>query len=207
MQGGSTITMQLDPHPLHHKERTFKRKIREAKLAEELENEHAKDVDPHQYLNTVPFGTFGGQTAVGIQAARAHVLRQAGREAHAARGGAARRPAAGAVSTTPGPLAGEGQARRNEVLRKMAELGMITPQTAQKAMSAGLGIKPSRYFTGRRENYFFDYVKDELFKAYGAERVRRAGCASTRRSTSRSSRPRARRSPAASPASARRPRS
>ena len=40
----------------------------------------------------------------------------------------------------------------------------------------------------RRERYFFDYVKDELIKEYGAKTVRRAACASTRRSTSRSSR-------------------
>ena len=58
------------PQPLHRdSERTYQRKIREAKLAEELENEHNKNWILDKYLNTVPYGTVGGQTAVGVQAA------------------------------------------------------------------------------------------------------------------------------------------
>ena len=54
------------------KQRTLKRKIREAKLAEELENQHPGREGKHwiltKYLNSVPYGTVGGQTAVGVQA-------------------------------------------------------------------------------------------------------------------------------------------
>ena len=59
-------------------ERTFERKINEAKLAEELENKHSKHWILDTYLNSVPYGTVGGQSAVGVQAAVAPVLRQAG---------------------------------------------------------------------------------------------------------------------------------
>src|ERR687895_288131 len=55
VQGGSTITQQLvralyieDP------KQTFERKIREAKLAQELEEEHSKTWILHNYLNSVP---------------------------------------------------------------------------------------------------------------------------------------------------------
>src|SRR3954447_21449489 len=74
VQGGSTLTMQLikvlyDPG----QERTFQRKVREAKLAQELEDEHGgiegKRWILDRYLNSVPYGTVGGQTAVGVQAA------------------------------------------------------------------------------------------------------------------------------------------
>jgi hypothetical protein len=65
--------------------------------------------------------------------------------------------------------------RRNQVLRKMAELGMVTEEKAQKAMSRNLGIKRSEFFTRRREEYFFDYVKDQLFREYGAATVRQGG--------------------------------
>src|SRR5881398_1054538 len=55
------------------KKRTFTRKVREAKLAQELEKEHpgidGKRWILDRYLNSVPYGTIGGQTAVGIQAA------------------------------------------------------------------------------------------------------------------------------------------
>ena len=54
-----------------HRKRDFKRKIREAKLAEELENEHTKAWILDKYLNSVPYGTVGGQTAIGIAGRRA----------------------------------------------------------------------------------------------------------------------------------------
>src|ERR671935_1343596 len=39
----------------------------------------------------------------------------------------------------------------------------------------GLGVKRNRYFTARREGYFFDFVKQELIDRYGLETVRRGG--------------------------------
>jgi len=74
VQGGSTITQQLvralyieDP------QRNFERKIREAKLAQELEDEHpgraGKNWILREYLNSVPYGTNYGRTAIGIEAA------------------------------------------------------------------------------------------------------------------------------------------
>ena len=47
----------------------YKRKIREARLAQELEEEHSKEWVLGKYLNTVPYGTYGGQTAIGAGAA------------------------------------------------------------------------------------------------------------------------------------------
>ena len=53
---------------------------------------------------------------------------------------------------------------------------MITPEDqARKAASKGLGVTTSQYFTQRREQYFFDYVKDQLFQEYGAQTVRTGG--------------------------------
>ena len=70
VQGGSTITQQLvralyirDP------KRDFARKIREAKLASELEEKRSKRWILNEYLNSVPYGTVGGRTAIGAQAA------------------------------------------------------------------------------------------------------------------------------------------
>ncbi len=108
VQGGSTITQQLvralyieDP------ERNFERKIREAKLAQELEDEHpgraGKNWILREYLNSVPYGTNEGRTSIGIEAAGDHVLREARAQPRAARGGAARRPPAGAVAVQPVP--------------------------------------------------------------------------------------------------------
>src|SRR3954467_8399398 len=70
LQGGSTITQQL-VRALYIKDptRNFKRKVREAKLASELEDEHPKDWILPEYLNNIPYGTVNGETAVGIEAA------------------------------------------------------------------------------------------------------------------------------------------
>jgi len=70
VQGGSTITQQL-VRALYIKDptRDFKRKVREAKLASELEDEHPKHWILTSYLNNVPYGTVNGETAVGIEAA------------------------------------------------------------------------------------------------------------------------------------------
>src|ERR671911_2214334 len=70
VQGGSTITQQL-VRALYIKDpqRTFERKIREAKLASELEEEHSKTWILHNYLNSVPYGTVEGRTAIGAEAA------------------------------------------------------------------------------------------------------------------------------------------
>ncbi len=42
-------------------------------------------------------------------------------------------------------------------------------------MKKGLGLHLSRYFTSRRESFFFDFVKDELIKEIGAKTVRQGG--------------------------------
>src|SRR3954469_18286680 len=70
VQGGSTITQQL-VRALYIKDpkRDLKRKIREAKMSDELESQHSKQWILHEYLNDVPYGTVNGRTSIGIEAA------------------------------------------------------------------------------------------------------------------------------------------
>lgn len=179
VQGGSTLTMQLIRQLYITKERTFKRKIREAKLAEELEDEHpgrrGKEWILTKYLNSVPYGTNGGQTAVGIQAA-ARVFFD--------------KPASRLTLPEAALLAGLPQApslynpftqptvainRRNDVLRRMADQGYITESQEAEALAAPLGVKHTKYFREKRESFFFDYVTDELIQRYGVKKVRTGG--------------------------------
>ena len=172
VQGGSTITMQLVRN-LYTGEKAregiagYRRKIREAKLAEQLENEHSKDWILTKYLNTVPYGTTGGQTAIGGAAAariyfdkpvRRLSLRQA-----ALLAGLPQAPSLYSPFNNPESA----KRRRDEVLSKMADLGMITTAEAAAAQRRGLGVRLGRYFRRKREAYVFDYVKDELIKQYG----------------------------------------
>jgi penicillin-binding protein 1A len=172
VQGGSTITMQLVRN-LYTGNRArsgmagYKRKIREAKLADDLEQEHSKRWILARYLNTVPYGTTGGQTSIGAgAAARIYFGKPVGkltlREA-ALMAGLPQAPSLYSPFENPGAA----RARRNEVLGKMAQLHMISAQRAQATMARGLGVNFHGYFRRRRESYVFDYVKDELIKEYG----------------------------------------
>jgi penicillin-binding protein 1A len=180
VEGGSTLTMQLVKN-LYTADTSrtglagYKRKIREAKLAEELENDHSKDWILEKYLNTTSYGTVGGQTAIGAEAAaRIYFNKRAKnlslREAALLAG----LPQAPSLYSPFKNVTGA-KNRRNDVLDKMAELGMITLDQAAKAKRRGLGLKPSDYFSRRREGYFFDYVKDELIKEYGTKTVKLGG--------------------------------
>ncbi|MDP9384641.1 MAG: transglycosylase domain-containing protein [Actinomycetota bacterium] len=177
-EGGSTITQQVVKNLYISDERTYERKIKEAKLAEELEDKRDKNWILNTYLNTVPYGTAGGQSAIGARAAaRVYFNKQVqdltlGEAALLA--GLPQAPSS--YSPFRNPQAAEN--RRNEVLRKMDELGMITTEEAETAIAQPVDEKyvaGSKFFTERREKYFFDYVKDELLKEYGARTVRQGG--------------------------------
>ena len=182
VQGGSTLTMQLVRNIYLTDERSkksFTRKIREAKLAEELESRHpgtkGKSWILTKYLNSVPYGTVGGQTAVGVEAAsRMYFDKPAAKltlAQSALLAGLPQAPSAYNPFLSPA----DALARRSEVLKAMVTAGMITQARANLADHERLGVKPNRFYTARREQYFFDYVRDELFKRYGVRTVRQGG--------------------------------
>jgi penicillin-binding protein 1A len=184
VQGGSTLTMQLIRN-LYTKNKTrqgiqgYKRKIREAKLAEELENRHPGGAGKRwildTYLNNVPYGTVGGKTAVGIQAAARIFFGKSASELTL--------PEAALLAGLPQAPSlynpylnrARARARRNDVLRSMAEQGYITAQQAARAQSTPVRVVDNGYYSKRRESYFFDYVRQQLIDQYGAERVRAGG--------------------------------
>jgi penicillin-binding protein 1A len=175
VQGGSTITMQLVRSLYISSERTYTRKIREAKLAEELEKEHSKEWILEKYLDSIPYGTVGGQSAIGIRAAAkiyfSKNLRDLNLNQAALLAGLPQAPS----DYSPTRSKNAAKARRNEVLLKMAELGMISQDQARRTIAKPLHVELSQYFSKRREEYFFDYVKDQLFREYGAQTVRAGG--------------------------------
>jgi penicillin-binding protein 1A len=176
VQGGSTISQQLVRNLyISNPERDIERKIKEATLAEELEDEHSKAWILEQYLNTASYGTIEGRTAVGVEAAARTYFNK---------------PADELKLTESALLAGLPQSpsrfnplinptgaveRRNEVLQKMAEQGFITDGAADRASQAGLGLERGYRYETIREPYFFDYVQQDLISRYGVATVRQGG--------------------------------
>lgn len=179
-QGGSTITMQLIRNAYQAgKEKTIERKVREIKLASELEKAHpgaeGKRWILNQYLNNIPYGTVGGQTAVGAEAAARVFFDKPAKDLtlkeSALLAGLPQAPS----QYNPFDNRRQAKQRRNQVLSVMAEQGYISKKKARQTKKKGLGVKPSDYYQNRREGYFFDYVKAELLRRYGQERVRVGG--------------------------------
>jgi penicillin-binding protein 1A len=176
LQGGSTITQQLVRNLyISDPEDTLERKIREAALAEDLEEERSKRWILEQYLNTASYGTVGGRTAVGVEAAAQTFFNK---------------PATELKLTESALLAGMPQApsqynpftdpnaalkRRNQVLTAMEREGYLTSEQASRAKAAGLGLEAGTKYSEVREPYFFDYVEQELIDRYGVNTARQGG--------------------------------
>ena len=119
------------------RERTLERKIREARLAEELEDEHSKRLDPARATSTrSPYGTVDGQTAVGVQAAAQTFFAKPAKnltlEESALLAGLPQAPS----ELNPFQNPRDALERRNEVLEKMAELGYISDARAPRGDGA-----------------------------------------------------------------------
>ena len=175
-EGASTITMQLMRNLfITNPKRDYERKIIEAKMALEYEEDHSKKEILGKYLNTAPYGTNDGRTAIGINAAakvyfsikpKNLTLPQA-----ALLAGLPQAP----TDYNPFQNPAGAKARRNEVLDSMARLGYITEERAEQAKRSGLQLDPAQDLFKREDPFFFDYVETELIKKYGVNTVRKGG--------------------------------
>jgi penicillin-binding protein 1A len=176
LQGGSTLTMQLVRNLyLGGDQHTLKQKIVEAKLAIDYNEHHSKHSILTSYLNSVPYGTIGGQTAVGVQAAARIFFdkpaSQLNLEQSALLAGLPQAPS----QYNPFLDASAARQRRNEVLTKMAELHYISSAQASAARAAPLEVKHGYYYSQRSEPFFFEYVRKQLIHRYGRKTVEQGG--------------------------------
>ncbi len=175
-QGASTITQQLVRNLyIRAPEDTIQRKIQEAKMARDYEDEHTKAQILTAYLNTATYGTNQGRTAVGVKAASevffAKDVEDLGLREEALLAGLPQAPSDYNPFLSP-KLA---QQRRNQVLDAMAGQGYITPAKAAKVKQEPLGLKRGFGYEQRDEQYFFDFVQDELIQRYGLKTVQQGG--------------------------------
>jgi penicillin-binding protein 1A len=176
VQGASTITQQLVRNLyIQHPEDTLKRKLVEARLATELFEKHPRNWILNQYLNTSPYGTVEGQTAVGAEAASQTYFSKKVEDLNL---------------TEAALLAGLPQApseynpflypeaaikRRGEVLQAMWEQGYITGDEYRTARTHGLGLDAGHKYTQINDPFLFDLVQNELIEKYGINTVRNGG--------------------------------
>jgi penicillin-binding protein 1A len=176
VQGASTITQQLVRNLyIQDPEETIKRKLIEAHLAYEEEEAHTKEWILTAYLNTAPYGTVEGETAVGAEAAAQTYFGKPAKELNlresALIAGLPQAPSEYNPFLDPQAAIN----RRNEVLDAMEEQGYITSSEYDRVVESGLGLNPGHKYRVIRDPFLFDLVQQELIDKYGINTVRTGG--------------------------------
>jgi penicillin-binding protein 1A len=176
VQGASTITQQLvrnlyirDPEP------TIERKLIEAHLAYEQEEEHSKKWILTAYLNTAPYGTVEGETAVGAEAAAQTYYGKPAKELDLTEAAMIAGLPQAPSEYNPFLDPGAARDRRNQVLEAMVDQGYITDSEFREAIRSGLGLDPGHKYRVIHDRFLFDLVQQELIDKYGLNTVRYGG--------------------------------
>jgi penicillin-binding protein 1A len=176
LQGASTITMQLMRNLyLGSDTHSFKQKIEEAKLAIEYTKHHSKRSILTDYLNTVAYGTVGGQTSLGVQAASRIFFDKSASQLNLQQSALLAGLPQAPSQYNPFLYPAAARARRNEVLAKMAELHYITHAQADATERAPLEVRHGDFYTQRQEGFFFEFVHRQLVERYGLNQVEKGG--------------------------------
>jgi penicillin-binding protein 1A len=170
VQGGSTITQQFIKNALIEDDRSIGRKLKEAALAWQLEQDWPKDKILTEYLNTIYFGN----GAYGIQQAALTYFKHGASKLTL--------PEAALLAAIPSdparydPVTNPRAARdrRALVLQAMHQQGIITNTGFRKAVDAKLPEPDSVGLPGTRSQdapYFVNYVMQQLVDKYGTAEV------------------------------------
>jgi penicillin-binding protein 1A len=164
VQGGSTITQQLAKVLFLTPERTLTRKIREALLALEIERRFTKDEILEFYLNQI----YLGSGAYGVEAAAlSYFGKSVGKltlDEASTIAGLPKAPSRFNPRTRPENAI----KRRRLVLKRMREVGNITPEQEAAAAEAPLRLVPRALNTSPEVAYFAERIRRKLGRRYGS---------------------------------------
>ena len=174
-QGGSTITQQLIKNTYIAQEQrqipSLTRKMTEASLAWQYEEQHTKEEILEQYLNTVYFGA----NAYGAEAAARTYFDKSATELtlpeSALLAGIINLPGTYDPFSNPGSA----RARRDVVLDRMLEYGYITQDEYEEASAQDLALNRGRVEYENDNQYFLDAVRKELAEQYGDRAIYEGG--------------------------------
>jgi len=164
LQGGSTITQQLAKNAFLSHERTLSRKLQEALWAIQIERKYSKAEILETYLNEI----YLGPGVYGVEAASQYYFGKSVSDLTLAESallaGLAQNP--GMHSPFRDPEAA--MRRRNTVLTRMEELGMITPSESSAARQEPIVLADSRP-PRNLAPYFVNYVIQQLLQLDGID--------------------------------------
>jgi penicillin-binding protein 1A len=169
-QGGSTITQQYIKNAFGTPEKTLKRKLEEALLANKIEKSYTKDQILELYLNTIYFGhgAYGVEAASQVYFGKSVDKLDLAESAMLA--GVIKSP--GHYSPYLNPT--DAKLRRDTVLGQMKDQSYITAEQAAAAVATPVKTVGQKS-TAAAAPYFVEWVKDQLVKQYGQDRLYRGG--------------------------------
>ncbi|MEZ4413116.1 MAG: PBP1A family penicillin-binding protein [Gemmatimonadales bacterium] len=165
-EGFSTITMQLAgnlfPEDLNRRVRSYDRKIRESKVARQIEDRYSKDKILELYLNQIDLGN----RAFGVEAASQRYFGKSSRDLNVAE--AATLAAMPKAPSRYNPRRHPARAiqRRNLILNLLADQGSITQEEANRWKAYPLLLSSRDDFSGVAE-YFVEYIRQQLDARFG----------------------------------------
>ncbi|MGG1878614.1 PBP1A family penicillin-binding protein [Paenibacillus cisolokensis] len=155
-QGASTLTQQLARNLYLSHEKTWTRKLKEAKYTAQLEMKYSKDQILEMYLNEIYYG----HGAYGIESASLMYFGKSAKDLSLAESAMLAGIPKGPTYYSPYNQPENAAKRQRIVLNAMAQTGYITQAEADKAAASKLALLPQN----RQENkviasYFRDYVR------------------------------------------------
>lgn len=159
-QGGSTITQQLIKNRYLTGEKTIDRKVKEGFMAVEYEKKYSKAQILEMYFNEIYYGN----GAWGIAAAARLYFDKNPEELNDAEcallAGVPKNPG----RYNPAGVSASVNSRRDVVLKRMADLEIITPQKQQQLRAQQVTVTPRG-----QAPYYLNHIRGKLIERYGAQ--------------------------------------
>ena len=175
VQGGSTLTQQTVKNLFLSSERSLVRKINEAIMALLLELHYDKAVILETYLNEVYLGQAGAHQIHGFSLASEYYFNKSVQQLNYDESALLVGLVKGASWYDPYRHPQRAIDRRNQVLKQMADHGVLTEQQLNKYLNLPLKLADQKF--PRTNNYpaFIDLVKRQLRKDYNEQDLQSEG--------------------------------
>ena len=170
-EGFSTITMQLARNiwteDISGRDKSLRRKLREAKVAREIEEKYPKDRILELYLNQIDLGN----RAFGVEAASQRYFGKSVRDLNVAEAATLAAIPKAPSRYNPRKNPNLSIQRRNTVLNLLRDNGLLSPEETERWKAYPLLLSSSSDYSGTAE-YFVEFVRRQLDARFGSDLYR-----------------------------------
>ena len=170
-EGFSTITMQLARNiwteDISGRDKSLRRKLREAKVAREIEEKYPKDRILELYLNQIDLGN----RAFGVEAASQRYFGKSVRDLNVAEAATLAAIPKAPSRYNPRKNPNLSIQRRNTVLNLLRDNGLLSAEEAERWKAHPLLLSSSSDYSGTAE-YFVEFVRQQLDARFGSDLYR-----------------------------------